>query len=817
MAMALASKFIGKSLKRKEDPRLIQGLAHYVDDIVLPGTLHAAFVRSPYAHARIRSIDTSKAKTAPGVVAVLTAADIGSAIGPVPCAAQIPDMKAAPRPVLATGKVRFIGEAVAVVVADGRYAARDAADLVDVDYEALTPVIDPEKAIAKGSPVLYEQYKDNVSFRWELEGGDVKKAFAQADRVVKQRIINQRVIPVAMEPRGVLAEYKPGEKSLTVWSSTQIPHLLRTQVAAMLGTPEHSVRVITPEVGGGFGSKLNVYAEEALAGYLAMELGKPVKWIESRRENFQTAIHGRDQIDDVELAVKRDGTILGIRCRIIADLGAYYQLLTPLIPTLTGLMICGSYKIPAARIEITGVLTNKMSTDAYRGAGRPEATYLVERMLDLAAAELKMDPVEIRRKNFPAAKDFPYATPTGLIYDSANYQGALELMLKKTGYANLRKEQAKLRKQGRYLGIGVSTYVEICAMGPSSAMPAGGWESATVRIEPTGKVNVLTGASPHGQGQETSFAQLGADLLGIDPEDVLITHGDTSIVPYGIGTFGSRGTAVGGTAVYKALVKLREKLSLIAAHLAGADPGEMVFEGRKIYSKKQSKKSVGIQDCITAAYIAKTLPPGVDPGLDATVFYEPTNFTFPFGAHLCVVEVDAETGDVRLQKYMAVDDCGNVINPMLVDGQVHGGIVQSVGQALLEEAVYDEQGQLITGELTDYAIPRAGDIPWMETARTVTPTPVNPMGVKGVGEAGTIGATPCLANAVVDALAPFGVRHVDMPFKREKIWLLMHDGKRAAKQSSAPAGAARRSKPAKPAKRAAKKSAKKSAKSRRAR
>jgi carbon-monoxide dehydrogenase large subunit len=815
MATAQAKKYIGMPLKRKEDPRLIQGLAHYADDIVLPGMLHAVFVRSPYAHALVRSVDTSKAKAAPGVVAVLTAADLGTSIGMVPCAAQIPDMKSAARPVLAKDRVRFVGEAVAVVVAEDRYGARDAADLVEVDYEALTPVVDPEKAMAKGAQTLYDQHKDNIAFRWELEGGDVKKAFQQADKIVKQRMINQRVIPVAMETRGVVAEYKVGEKSLTIWSSTQIPHLLRTQVAAMLGVPEFSVRVITPEVGGGFGSKLNVYPEEALLGYLAMHIERPVKWIESRRENFQTAIHGRDQIEEIELAFKRDGTLLGLRCRIIANLGAYYQLLTPLIPTLTGLMICGLYKVPAARVEITGVLTNKMSTDAYRGAGRPEATYIIERAMDVAAAELKKDPLELRRMNLPLPKEFPYATPTGLIYDSANYQGAIDLMLKKVDYKKLRAEQAKLRKEGRYIGIGVSTYVEICAMGPSSAMPAGGWESATVRIEPTGKVNVLTGASPHGQGQETSFSQLAADMLGLEPDDILITHGDTQVVPYGIGTFGSRGTAVGGVAVYKALVKLQEKLSLIAAHLAGVEPGEMVIEGRKIYSKNQPKKSVGFQDCVTAAYVAKSLPVGAEPGLDATVFYEPTNFTFPFGAHLCVVEVDAETGDVRLDKYVSVDDCGNVLNPLLVDGQVHGGIVQAVGQALMEEAVYDEQGQLITGELMDYAIPRAGDLPWITTGRTVTPSPVNPMGVKGVGEAGTIGATPCLANAVADALAPFGVTHVDMPFKREKIWRLMHEGKRAAPAVSGASHSRAKAKPSKPAKRAAAKP--KAAKSRRAR
>jgi aerobic carbon-monoxide dehydrogenase large subunit len=776
----MSTKFIGKPLKRKEDPRLIQGISHYVDDFNLAGMQYAAFLRSPYAHAKIRSVDLSKVRHAPGVVLALSGADIDGAVQAVPCAAQIPDMKPAARPVLARDRVLFVGEAVAVVVASDRYAARDALDLIEVEYEPLTPIVNPEKAIAKGAAPIHPGQKDNVAFKWELEGGDLKAAFKSADKVIKQRIVNQRLIPVPIEPRGVLADYKPGEGQLTVWSSTQIPHLLRTQIASMLNFPETLVHVVTPEVGGGFGTKLNVYPEEALVAYLAMQIGKPVKWTESRRENFQATIHGRDQIDDIEVAIKSDGTILGLRCRVIADLGAYYQLLTPLIPTLTGLMMTGCYKIPAARMEITGVFTNKMATDAYRGAGRPEATYLIERVLDLVAAELKKDPVEVRRQNFPQPKDFPYATPTGLIYDSGDYQKALDLALKVADYKKLRQEQAKLRKEGRYMGIGISTYVEICGMGPSSAMPAGGWESATVRVEPTGRVSVMTGSSPHGQGQETTFAQMGADILGIDPAQVQIVHGDTSIVPYGIGTFGSRATAVGGTAVYKSLHKVKEKMARIAAHIVESDPERMVFADGKISAKESPKKSIAFGQAVSAAYVAKTLPAEMEPGLEATTFFEPTNFTYPFGTHICVVEIDAETGDVKLVRYVAVDDCGNVINPLLVEGQVQGGIVQSVGQALLEEAVYDEQGQLITGELMDYALPRASDMCWIETERTVTPTPVNPMGVKGVGEAGTIGATPALAGAVADALAPFGVRHVDMPFKREKIWQLMRKGSRRA-------------------------------------
>jgi carbon-monoxide dehydrogenase large subunit len=776
-----AARFTGMPLKRKEDPRLIQGLGYYVDDVRLPGMCYAAFLRSPYAHAKIRSVDLSRARTALGVVLALSGADVAGAIAPVPCAAQIPDLKSAPRPVLATDRVRFAGEAVAVVVADDRYAARDALDLIEVDYEPLTPVVNPEKALAKGSPVLYPGHANNAAYTWELEGGDLKTAFKSADKVIRQRIVNQRLIPMALEPRASVAEYRPGEQQLTLWSATQIPHLLRTQIAAMLSFPETQVRVIAPEVGGGFGSKLNVYPEEALVAYLAMKTGRPVKWTESRRENFLATIHGRDQLADVEVAIKRDGTILGLRCRVLADLGASYQLLTPLIPTLTGLMMTGAYKIPAARMELIGVLTNKMATDAYRGAGRPEATYLIERVLDLVAAELKKDPIEVRRKNFPQSKDFPYATPTGLIYDSGDYDKALDLALAKSGYKNLRRDQAVQRKKGRLIGIGVSTYVEICGMGPSSAMPAGGWESATVRIEPTGRVNVLTGASPHGQGQETSFSQMAADAFGLDPSDVHVVHGDTAVVPYGIGTFGSRATAVGGTAVYKSLLKLQEKLAKIAGHILGEAPSKMAFAGRRIFSKSSPKKSVGFTDAVSAAYMAKTLPAEMEPGLEATTFYEPSNFTYPFGTHICVVEIDPETGQVRLLRYVAVDDCGNVINPLLVDGQVHGGIVQSIGQAFFEGAVYDEQGQLLTGELMDYAIPRASDICWIETARTVTPTPVNPLGVKGAGEAGTIAATPALAGAVVDALSPFGVRHVDMPLTREKLWRLMRKNGRRAK------------------------------------
>ncbi len=796
----MAEKYVGKRIKRTEDPRLIKGLAHYVDDIGLPNILQVAFVRSLYAHARINGVDTSEALKAPGVVAVYTGEDIATKVGPVPCAAALPDLKVPDYRVLATDKALFVGHPIAAVVATDKYSARDAVDLISVDYEELPAAVDVEAA-AQGGPVIHEKFGDNIAYRFTSGEGDIEAALKSADHIVTQRMVHQRLAPIAMEGRGVLARYFPGEEELTIWSSTQIPHLLRTQLAIMIGIPENKLRVITPEVGGGFGSKLNVYAEEALLGWISMQLGKPAKWIESRRENMQATIHGRAQVGTVEVGCQNDGTLTGLRYNVFADLGAYLQLLTPAIPTLTGLMLSGAYRIPAIQMNVTGVFTNKMSTDAYRGAGRPEATYVVERVMDIVAAELKMDPVEVRRKNFPAADEFPFHTATGLDYDSGNYQGALDKALGISGYEKLRADQEKARAAGKLMGIGMSSYVEICALGPSQAMPAGGWESATVRIEPTGKVTVMTGASPHGQGQETSFAQIAADELGVDLHDITVIHGDTGIVQYGIGTFGSRATAVGGTAMLIAIQKLKEKAVKIAAHMLQCDASALSFEGGR-YSlpvgaaaatgasepdvaigeapagalpepQTEGRRSLTIQEIALAAHIAKELPPDTEPGLSATYFFEPKNFTFPFGTHICVVEIDKETGETRIVRYIAVDDCGKVINPLLVDGQIHGGIVQAIGQALYEEVVYDEQGQLITGELMDYALPKASQIPWLETDRTETPSPVNPLGVKGVGEAGTIGATPAIVNAIVDALSPYGVTHVDMPVRPEAVWKII--------------------------------------------
>ena len=766
---------VGKSIRRKEDPRLITGTATYVDDIKMPGMHHACVIRSPYGAARIRGIRTQAAREGAGVVAVFTGADVKD-LGPVPCAASLPGLRVPHHHLLAQDRVYYVGHAVAVVVATDRYIARDAADLVEIDYEPLPAVADPEKALAPGAPAVHPEWPDNVAFTFHQEGGDVGKAFGEAEVVVKQRITSQRLIPTAMETRGVVAEWRAGEKSLNLYSSTQIPHLLRTLVAGILGMPENLLRVITPEVGGGFGSKLNVYAEEALMGFVAMKIGKPVKWIESRRENFQATIHGRGHVDYYELAARRDGTMLGLKLKLIQDLGAYHQLLTPAIPTLSVLMMPGLYRFQSISADIVGAFTNCVPTDAYRGAGRPEATHGIERMVDILAAELGMDPAEIRLKNFVHNDEFPYPTTTGLVYDSGNYAAPLKEALARADYPALRRRQSEARAGGRLMGIGLSTYGEICAMGPSPALPAGGWESATVKIEPTGKVTVLTGASPHGQGEETTFAQVAADELGVKLDDVLVLHGDTAVVQYGIGTFGSRGTAVGGAALYYALQDLKAKLKKFGAMLLESD--DVTLTGGQCVDEKTGR-TVSFGEMAVAAYHAKKLPPNTEPGLVSTHFWEPPNFTFPFGAHLVVTEVDRETGAISIERYIAVDDCGKILNPLLVAGQVHGGVAQGLGQALWEEAVYDENAQLLSGELTDYALPKAHFMPFIESSHTETPSPVNPLGVKGVGEAGTIGCSPAVVNSVVDALAPLGVKHIDMPLTPEKIWKLIQEGGRA--------------------------------------
>jgi carbon-monoxide dehydrogenase large subunit len=767
--MTKIETLVGKRIRRREDPRLITGTATYVEDIQMPGMHHAAIVRSPYASAKIRSIHTDLAAAAPGVIAVFTGKDTEK-VGPVPCGASLPGLRVPHHHILATSRVYFVGHPVAVVVARDRYLAQDAADLIEVNYDVLPAVADPEKALAKGAPAVHPEWPDNIAFTYHLDGGDLDKAFAEADVVIKQRITSQRLIPMAMETRGVVAEWRGPDRQLNLYTSTQIPHLVRTLVAQMLSLEENRVRVVTPEVGGGFGSKLNVYAEEALMGFIARQIHKPVKWIESRRENFLCTIHGRGHVDYYEVAARRDGTILGIKLKIIQDVGAYHQLLTPAIPTLSVLMMPGLYATRNVRADIIGVFTNCMPTDAYRGAGRPEATHGIERMVDILADELNMDPAEIRLKNFVGKDQFPFATATGLTYDSGDYAAPLKKALEIVGYQKLRLEQAEARKQGKWMGIGISTYGEICAIGPSPATPAGGWESATVKIEPSGKVTVMTGACPHGQGEETTFAQIAADELGVDIDDVLVIRGDTAIVQYGIGTFGSRGTAIGGTAVYYALQDLKEKIKKFGAMLLESE--DITLSGGQVICNRTGKTKA-LQEIAAAAHRAMKLPPNTEPGLIATRFWEPPNFTFPFGSHIVVSDIDGETGEIKIRRYVAVDDCGNIINPLLVDGQVHGGVAQGLGQALWEHAVYDENGQLLTGELMDYAVPRAHMMPWIESDHTTTPSPVNPLGVKGVGEAGTIGCSPAVVNSVVDALSPLGIRHVDMPLTPEKIWKLI--------------------------------------------
>jgi aerobic carbon-monoxide dehydrogenase large subunit len=770
----MATSLVGSRIKRREDPRLIMGRGTYVDDVQLPRMTYAAILRSPYAHARIRSINVDQAKALPGVVAVMTGADLQGKN--VPCGWTLPDIKVAPHPALAVGKVRYTGDAVAVVVAEERYLARDALDLIEVDYEPLPVVVDAEKAIQPGAPQLHDEVPNNTTFVWKVGGGDIDKAFREAEVVVKERIVNQRLIPNAIEPRGMVAQYTPGSGDLILWTATQIPHLVRLLLSMVMGIPEHKVRVIAPEVGGGFGSKLYLYPEEVIVATLAKTTGRPVKWIEERRENYVATTHGRDHVQYVEVAAKRDGTITGLRVKSIANMGAYLSTFAPGIPTiLFGLMLAGNYRIPNIACEVTGVHTNTTLVDAYRGAGRPEATYLVERAVDLTARELGMDPAEIRRRNFVPANAFPHTTATGVTYDSGNYQPTLEKALEIAGYQQLRQEQEQLRQQGKYLGIGVTTYVEICGMAPSQVLGAvgagaGGWESATVRVHPTGKVTVYSGASSHGQGHETAFSQIVADGMGIPFEDVEVVHGDTAQVQFGIGTFGSRSAAVGGMAVQMSLQKIEEKAKKIAAYLLEAAEADLVFEGGKFFVKGTPGRDVSIQQVAFAAYVPHKYPTGLEPGLEATSFYDPSNFTWPFGTHVAVVEVDPETGVVKLRRYVAVDDCGRVINPLLVDGQIHGGLAQGIAQALYEEAIYDENGQLVSGSMMDYAVPKADDLVNFELDRTETPSPVNALGVKGIGEAGTIASSAAIVNAVVDALAPLGVKHLDMPLKPERVW-----------------------------------------------
>ena len=760
---------VGRSIPRVEDERLIKGIATYVDDIRMPGMLHAVVLRSPYAHARIKGIDVSAAKALAGVADVLVGSDVNAHCGVVPGGGDMPDLKQPTHHVLAGKRAYFVGHAVAVVLADDRYIARDAMDLIEVDYDPLDVVADPVKALEKGSPLTHPELKTNVAFTWKHGDGDIVEAFNEADHVIKQRIVHQRLTPMAIEPRGCVASYHAGDENMTLWTSTQIPHLIRTLLPGMIGVPENKLRIVAPEVGGAFGSKLNLYAEEALCCHLAKRMGVPVKWIESRRENAATTIHGRDQLGDYEVAVKNDGTVLAIKATTIADIGSYMQLNTHAIPTLTGFMLSGCYKLKAVRMDLTAVYTHKMATDAYRGAGRPEATYTIERLMDIIACELGLDPVKVRLKNFPKPSEFPFNTACGLTYDSGNYQGSLKKAQQLAKWSQLLNQRDEARANGKLFGIGLSTYVEICALGPSAMMAIGGWEWGCVRIEFSGEVTVLTGVTPHGQGQETSFAQIVSDRLGVPMKDIAVQSGDTAISHYGRDTYGSRATALGGSAIVMSIDKIIAKAKKLVAHLLKVSAKKVTYEPGRFFVPG-TDKAITWKELAVEAYVAKNLPKNFEPGLEASSFFEPENCTYPFGAHIVAVEIDRVTGEVEIVKYVAVDDCGPQINPLLVEGQVQGGIAHSLGQALFEQTVYDEYGQLLTGEFMDYAIARAKDIPEYIMGSTYTPSPSNPLGIKGCGEAGTIGATPALANAVVDALSPLGVRHVDLPLTPETVW-----------------------------------------------
>ncbi len=768
----------GSGIKRREDPRLITGTATYTDDVKLPGLVYAAILRSPYAHARIRRIDASAAKAAPGVIAVYTGADVKDRLVPVPCAWNIPnsDLKTPPHPQLAFDKVRYVGDGVAMAVAESRAAARDALDLIEVDYDPLPAGVDPEKMSQPGAPQVHTEVANNVAFTWVVAGGDADRAFAEAEVKVSQRILQNRLAPTAMEPRAAVGSFSRGTGQLTLWATSQNPHIHRFICSVMLKLPEHRVRVIAPEVGGGFGSKIPVYADEALVGLAAIDLGRPVKWTEDRSENYKATIHGRDHVEYVEMCGTRDGKITGLRTRVYAGLGAYASTVGPGIPTiLHGLIYSGPYTIPNIHGTVRGVYTNGTPVDAYRGAGRPEATYLLERLVDLFAREIGMDPVEVRRKNFIPPDKFPYTVATGITYDSGNYAGALDKALTLFDLKRFRQEQAEARKQGRYLGVGLVSYVEICGSGPSQVAGAvglggGQYDSAIVRVYPTGMVRVYIGGKPHGQGEETTFAQIVADEFGYPVENVEIVSGDTETTPQGWGTYGSRTTAVCGSAVKLAAQRVREKAQKIAAHLMEANEADVEFKDGKFAVRGAPGEGKSFAEVATMANLGWNMPPGVEPGLEAAAFFDPSNFVYPFGTHICTVEVNPDTGEVKILRYVCVDDCGPHINPMIVDGQIHGGVIQGLGEALQEMVVYDEDGQLLSGTMMDYAVPRASQMPRIETAYTTTRSPVNPLGVKGIGEAGTIPAAAVLVNSVCDALAPLGIRHIDKPLTPARVW-----------------------------------------------
>jgi len=783
--------YIGKPIQRREDARFLKGAGKYTDDIKLPKMTQAAFVRSPYAHAKVLGIDTSAAEKAEGVVAVYTGSDACGAFG-VPCGWQVDfkdgeTMREPLHPLLAKDKINHLGEAVAIVIAETLELARDAAELVEVNYEALPAVTCPQKAMEPGAPKVHDQWDDNAAFDWCIgnDRAEVEAAIASAHHVTEMTYKNHRVAPNAIEPRSYISDYDVNADKWTLYTSTQNPHLVRLLLCAFaLGIPEHKVRVVSYDVGGGFGSKIYHYTEEALLTWASKEIGRPIKWTSDRTEAFLTDAHGRDHIVNSKMGFDKDGKIVAHLTDEFCAMGAYLSTFAPAVPTyLHGTLFQGVYTTPLIHLNVVAPFTHTVAVDAYRGAGRPEATYLLERIISKAAKEMNMDPAELRYKNFippfNGTTEPGYQTQVALQYDSGNYEGVLKRGLEMLGYEDFRKEQEESRKTGKLLGVGISTYIEGCGIAPSAVVGslgarAGLYEVGHVRVQPTGKVSVFTGAHSHGQGHETVFAQFVADKLGIPMDDIDIVHGDTDQVAFGMGTYGSRSLAVGGSAIIKSVEKVLEKGAKIAAHKLEAAEEDLEYAEGK-WTVKGTDKSVSFGDVSLTAYVPHDYPEGVEPGLDFSSFYDPTNFTYPFGAHIAVVEVCADTGKVTLERFVACDDVGNVMNPMIVDGQIHGGVVQGIGQALLEEVVYDGEGQMVTGSYMDYAMPRADDIPMIETDRTTTPCPHNPLGVKGAGEAGAIGSTPAVVNAVVDALAHLGVTDIQMPVTPQRVWKAMQN------------------------------------------
>ena len=774
----VVERLIGKSIKRREDPRFITGRGTYVDDVKLPGTTYAVFVRSPHARARIKKIDTAAAAKHPGVVAIFTGKDM-TGVNSLPCGWLLPELKIPPHPPLATDTASYVGDPVAVVIAETQAAAQDAADKVKVTWEILPAVSATDKATAKGTPQIHEVAPANTAFQWQIGDAAAVEAAFRGATVVKKRIVNQRLVANAMEPRACVARFEDSTGDLTLWVTSQNPHVHRLLMCAfVLGIPEHKVRVISPDVGGGFGSKIFLYNEEVVCSWASRQIKRPIRWTSTRREAYLTDAQGRDHVTDAAMAMSKDGKILGLHVKTTANLGAYLSTFAPAVPTfLYGTLLNGVYVMGAIKCEVTGVFTNTTAVDAYRGAGRPEACYVLERMVDAAAAALKMDPADVRKKNFIPKFSGAYQTHVAVSYDSGDYAKAFDRLLQMFDYKKFRAEQAEARKNGRYLGVGFSTYIEACSIAPSKLVGALGagaglYESGKVRVHPTGGVTVYTGSHSHGQGHETTFAQLVADELQIPIDQVEVVHGDTGAIPFGMGTYGSRSASVGGTALHMSVNKIKEKGKKIAAHLLEASASDIEYVGGQFQVRGAPGKAVPWGAVALTAYVPHNYPEGLEPGLEETSFYDPSNFCFPFGAHACVVEVDGDTGHVKIVRYVAVDDVGNVINPMIVDGMVHGGIAQGVAQALWEGAVYDEEsGQLVSGSLMDYALPKADMLPMYETARTETPTPVNPLGIKGAGETGTIASTPAVVNAVVDALSGFGIDHIEtMPLTPDRVW-----------------------------------------------